>query len=117
MSRGPGKWERAILQALERVPAFYLTDLLPDPHTRSQTVALNRAMRKLADAYKIEIVRWRARFAREGERPKGFLTVYRIGYPAPEREQITRLKGCMRSAGGPHATFNCKGTGHRVDAK
>ena len=32
MSKGHGKWERAILQALEQVPAFYLTDLLPEPY-------------------------------------------------------------------------------------
>ena len=58
MSRGHGKWERAILETLERVPAFYLTDLLPDPHTRNHVVALNRAARKLADTGKIEVMRW-----------------------------------------------------------
>ena len=44
MSRGHGKWERAILAALDQAPAFYLTDLLPTPHTRSHVVALNRAL-------------------------------------------------------------------------
>jgi len=58
MSRGPGKWERAILDALGQVPAFYLTDLLPTPHTRSQTVALNRAARNLADAGKVQMWKW-----------------------------------------------------------
>jgi hypothetical protein len=29
VSRGHGKWERAILAALEQAAAFYLTDLLP----------------------------------------------------------------------------------------
>jgi hypothetical protein len=47
MSRGHGKWERAILAALDQAPAFYLTDLLPTPHTRSHVVALNRAPRDL----------------------------------------------------------------------
>jgi len=87
MSKGHGKWERAILQALEEVPAFYLTDLLPDPHTRSQTVALNRAARNLCDAGKIELLRWLCRAAGE----HGFLTVYRPGYPAPTRNQITNV--------------------------
>src|SRR5258707_15639593 len=55
MSRGHGKWERAILEALKGAAAFYLTDLLPIPHTRSHVVALNRAARNLHDAGKIEI--------------------------------------------------------------
>jgi len=56
MSRGHGKWERAILAALEQAAAFYLTDLLPTPHTRSQVVALNRAARNLAATDKIRRV-------------------------------------------------------------
>src|SRR5947209_19790815 len=90
MSRGPGRWERAILEALERVPAFYLTDLLPEPHTRSHTVALNRAARKLADAHKIESMAWMC------SATTGRITIYRPGYPSPTREQITRLKVASR---------------------
>jgi hypothetical protein len=87
MSRGFGKWERAILQTLDQVAASYLTDLLPSRHTRSQVVALNRAARNLEDASKIEIVRWMTRAGTQ----HGFLTVYRVGYPTPERRHITRL--------------------------
>jgi len=97
MSKGPGKWERAILQALEEVPAFYLTDLLPDPHTRSQTVALNRAARNLCDAGEIELLRWLTRLHCGDELPHGHLTVHRVGYPKPERHHITRLKRCIRA--------------------
>jgi hypothetical protein len=50
MSRGHGKWEHAILETLKEAAAFYLTDLLPIPHTRSNVVALNRAARNLHDA-------------------------------------------------------------------
>jgi hypothetical protein len=89
MSRGYGKWERAILEALERVPAFYLTDLLPDPHTRSQTVALNRAYRNLLGKGKIQACWW---WLCGGNPPKGHTTIYRNGYPRPQREQIIRLK-------------------------
>jgi hypothetical protein len=96
MSKGPGKWERAILRALEQVPAFYLTDLLPDPHTRSQIVALNRAARNLCDAGKIESLTWLVRVCDEPSH--GFVTVYRVGHPQPERRHITRLKRCMDDA-------------------
>jgi hypothetical protein len=90
MSRGHGKWERAILAALDQAPAFYLTDLLPNPHTRSHVVALNRAARNLVDIGKIETVMWMCRLAGYGP-PHGSVTVYRVGYPEPERHQITRL--------------------------
>jgi hypothetical protein len=76
MSRGHGKWERAILEALERRATFYLTELLPTPHTRSQVSALNRAARKLANASKIETRRYSCRA--EG---KGFIMVIRPGDP------------------------------------
>ena len=89
MSKGHGKWERAILRALEQVPAFYLTDLLPEPHTRSQIVALNRAARNLCDTGKIELHGWLCRVT--GELPHGFLTVYRPGYPTPTRNQIINV--------------------------
>lgn len=88
MSKGPGKWERSILQTLERVPAFYLADLLPTPHTRSHTVALNRAARNLCDAGKIAMSRWMTTGG--GDRP-GFLTIYRVGYPEPSPRQVARL--------------------------
>ena len=63
MSRGHGKWERAILAALDQAPAFYLTDLLPNPHTRSHVVALNRAARCLIALGKAQAMHWHTRAA------------------------------------------------------
>ena len=91
MSRGYGKWERAILAALDRAPAFYLTDLLPSPHTRAHVVALNRAARCLITAGKIQVMYWCTR----GGAGLGYVTVYRLSYPQPtDRKQVTRLKRC-----------------------
>jgi hypothetical protein len=86
MSRGPGLWQRQILSALERYPAFYLMDLLPEEHTRSQVVALNRAARQLASAYKIGMIRWMGKVGYSG-----FITVVRPGYPSPNRKDVPRI--------------------------
>ena len=94
MSRGPGKWERAILRALEHTAAFYLTDLLPTHHTRAQLVALNRAARNLADKGRIATCAWKCRAATG----LGFKTIYRPGYPQPERRHITRLNVAQGSS-------------------
>ena len=47
MSRGPGKWQRVILEALEIEPAWYLRTLLPLDASRSDYVALLRAANAL----------------------------------------------------------------------
>ncbi len=95
MSRGHGKWERAILQVLERVPAFYLTDLLPNPHTRSHVVALNRAARRLIAVGKAQAMHWHTR----GGAGYGYITIYRPDHPQPtDRKQITRLDRCIDDA-------------------
>ena len=100
MSRGHGKWERAILQVLERVPAFYLTDLLPTPHTRSHVGALNRAARGLIAVGKVQAMHWSTR----GGARYGYMTVYRPDHPQPtDREQITRLDRCIASVTQRHS--------------
>ena len=86
MSRGAGRWQRGILSALEKHPAVYLMDLLPQPRTRSQVVALNRAARQLASAYKVEIHRWMGRVGFSG-----FITVARPGYPVRGRQDVPRI--------------------------
>jgi hypothetical protein len=86
MSRGPGIWQRRILDTLEKYPAFYLMDLLPKDHTRSQVVALNRAARQLASNYKIETLSWWTRFGKGG-----FITVLRPGYSKPTVKDIPRV--------------------------
>jgi hypothetical protein len=95
MSRGPGKWERAILQSLEHTAAFYLTDLLPTDHSRAQLVALNRAARNLEDKGRIATCAWMCRAASG----VGFKTIYRPGYPRPARDHITRLNVAHISTG------------------
>jgi hypothetical protein len=86
MSRGPGMWQRGILAALEKYPAVYLMDLLPQPRTRSQVVALNRAARQLANSHRIEIHRWMCRAAESG-----FIVVARPGYRVRARKDVPRV--------------------------
>jgi hypothetical protein len=45
MSRGPGRWQRAILEALERLPLFTLGDLA---RSAAELSAAHRAARRLA---------------------------------------------------------------------
>lgn len=47
VSKGPGKWQRLILDELGRRSWLYLAELLPAEHTRSDYVALMRAARGL----------------------------------------------------------------------
>jgi hypothetical protein len=86
MSRGLGVWQRGILAALEKHPAVYLMDLLPQPRTRSQVVALNRAARQLANAHKIGIHRWAYRVTQSG-----FVVVTRPGYRVHARKDVARV--------------------------
>jgi hypothetical protein len=72
MSRGHGKWERLILQQLEKCEAFDLMDLLADPkeafdvmreravevwnvRSNSNVAALRRAAGNLFDAGKVHL--------------------------------------------------------------
>jgi hypothetical protein len=48
MSRGPGRWQRAILDELHRREVFYLREVLPAPSTRSEQLAVIRAAHRLA---------------------------------------------------------------------
>jgi hypothetical protein len=88
MSRGPGKWQRTILAALERHPAFFARDLLPLEPTRAQQAALQRAIVTLHDAQKIAIARWWAGRHSSG----GRIVVYRHGTRAPPPSEIARLE-------------------------
>jgi hypothetical protein len=47
MSRGPGRWQRAILDELQRREVFYVREVLPATHTRSDQLALIRAAHRL----------------------------------------------------------------------
>jgi hypothetical protein len=48
MSRGPGRWQRLILEALGRWECFYLRAVLPAGDTRSDRLAVVRAANRLA---------------------------------------------------------------------
>jgi hypothetical protein len=48
MSRGPGRWQRAILEALEAHDYIFLWHILPRGHTRGQRFACHRAAQRLA---------------------------------------------------------------------
>ena len=71
MSRGPGKWQRAILAELANREAFYLRDLLGPRCTRAERNALLRAAIQLEGAGTINP----HRFAYGGKTT----VVYRIG--------------------------------------
>ena len=58
MSRGPGKWQRMILRALELHKSFFVRDLLPANAGRSACVALSRALRSLELAGRVSVRRW-----------------------------------------------------------
>jgi len=64
--------------------------LLPDPHTRSHAVALNRAARCLIAAGKVQAMYWSTR----GGAGLGYVTVYRSDHPLTDRDQVVRLKRC-----------------------
>lgn len=54
MSRGPGRWQRYILDAVEKHGAVWLHDLLPPLTPRARYVALNRAALLLFDAGRVD---------------------------------------------------------------
>ena len=59
MSRGPGRWQRLILQRVEQGDWLYLVELLPEGYTNSQYQAIYRAACTLHDAGRISWLRYR----------------------------------------------------------
>lgn len=55
MSKGPGRWQRIILEALESGEEPAISDLLPEGSTRSDYQNLMRAARKLNKQGKVGI--------------------------------------------------------------
>lgn len=84
MSRGPGKWQTAILDELQRVEWFYVADLLPLPRRRSDYVALMRAANSLHAHERVQM--WEYRY---GSGPK--VVVGRVGSTFPDRADIARV--------------------------
>jgi len=82
MSRGPGKWQRVVLSAIEAAPAVYLRHLLPDAAPRSAYVALQRGVATLRESGHVGTTlldNWR--------RADGRLVVHRVGL------RVTRARG------------------------
>jgi hypothetical protein len=55
MSRGPGVWQREILNALETQECIVLRDICPPERTGYQLAAIRRAAKRLARAGKVRI--------------------------------------------------------------
>lgn len=82
MSRGPGKWQRLILDRVAAGEQFYLVDLLPAGYTKAQYNALHRAAVTLYEAGQISWVSYTFGGKTEligppgasapAERPKGY---------------------------------------------
>jgi hypothetical protein len=80
-------WERGILALLERHPAVFLNDLLPEERTRAQYQALVRAAVKLEDEGKIDSFSYMFKMFKPGHK-----VLLRRGYQFNrEDEQIHRL--------------------------
>ena len=75
MSKGPGKWMRLIMRALEAYPAFYLRDLIGPGRRDSMYSALDRAATQLSETGNVqcwtyEMGKRRAVITRPGEKPR-----------------------------------------------
>jgi len=86
MSRGAGKWQTLLLDALDRHQAFYAADLLSPGYTRAQYVALLRALNVLERSGVAAVDRYTA-WAASGRR----VVVRRPGR-AVHRDDVRRLR-------------------------
>lgn len=84
MSRGPGKWQRLILEAVEEHGAVWVNSLIPANATRSEHVALLRASMQLTRRGMIDSYRWAAGGI---NRRRAHTSAHRVGYN-PERKEI-----------------------------
>jgi hypothetical protein len=60
MSRGPGTWQRVILDRVSSGGWHYLRDLLPERYTKTQYKALHRAMTALERKGDIAVYRYQS---------------------------------------------------------
>ena len=86
MSRGPGTWQRVILDKLTEAWAFPLRWLLPEHPTRAQRNALNRAACQLEGTGRISV----ARFMCWGSGGAGGTYIHRLGteFTGQHREEF-----------------------------
>src|ERR1700730_1371323 len=71
MSRGPGCWQRVILQAVSDGRPHYLADLLLPGYNRAEYNALNRAAMRLRDMRAIELWRFSSGALKTAVAPPG----------------------------------------------
>jgi hypothetical protein len=81
-----GAWERGILALLERHPAVFLNDLLPEERTRAQYQALALTAVKLEEEGKIDSRSYWVRWGRPGHK-----VLVRRGYQLDEKHKEYRL--------------------------
>lgn len=105
MSRGPGKWQRLILQRVEADGWCVVYDLLPDNRTRAQESAINRAAHLLADRGLVdtqhrdrETETNRQHYWGKGRAHPACLVAVKPGYDAPFERSVWLGKG--------HDSFN-----------
>jgi hypothetical protein len=89
MSRGPGKWQRLILEALKTHECIFLRDVLPQEHTLSQRRACRRAANRLEKAGRVctEGILRRWKLTNAGRRTLGHTLVLRPG-ATPDYEKL-----------------------------
>ena len=88
MSRGPGRWQRAILEALQTREWIILGDILPAGSGRSARFACRRAAKHLRRAGQVEL-RW-VQLGWYGDevndRAQGHMLVLRVGATVEARD-------------------------------
>jgi hypothetical protein len=98
MSRGPGKWQRAILAGLASQETFWLRSLLGPSCTKAEYNALLRAAMKLEEAGLILM----DRYEWGSETGVGKTAVRRIGTSRPERRSVSVCKRLRSSTVEPY---------------
>jgi Recombination endonuclease VII len=102
MSRGPGKWQRAILDELQAHEWIMLGDVLPPGSGRSARYACRRAAKQLRRAGQVEL-RWvRRRWwgTQLSERARGAMLVLRVGTTVNARDLMVNVS--LQNSGQIH---------------
>ena len=91
MSRGPGKRERAILEAVKVHECIYLEDLL-STHTLAEYKAMHRAARRLEDTGRVSCVHYAFGAPRLLLMRPGFFAPDRMAFDAARRRKVLVAK-------------------------
>ena len=91
MSKGPGKWQRAILATLADHEAFWLRSMLKPSCTKAEYNALLRAALKLEAAGLIGIERWLSGGGKDRIECYGRTAIRRIGTAIMDRRDVVNV--------------------------